>query len=145
MVKGTGFMHNDALTHDYVIRAGKRLLAVDVLFRESSWADVVRECQEIVELSLKALLRSCRVEVPRIHDVSGALEINKDRLPEPARSALANLIHASKSLRRDRELAFYGSEDLTPSEFYNLSDAEAAIAFARQTHTIVAASIKTTQ
>ena len=68
-------MHNDALTHDYVIRAGKRLLAVEVLFRESSWADVVRECQEIVELSLKALLRSCRVEVPRIHDVSGALEI----------------------------------------------------------------------
>ena len=105
-------MHNDALTHDYVIRAGKRLLAVEVLVRESSWAVVVRECQEIVELSLKAL---------------------------------ANLIHASKSLRRDRELAFYGSEDLTPSEFYNLSDAEAAIAFARQTHTIVAASIKTTQ
>ena len=69
MVKGTGFMHNDALTHDYVIRAGKRLLAVEVLFRESSWADVVRECQEIVELSLKALLRSCRVEVPRIVSV----------------------------------------------------------------------------
>jgi len=138
-------MHNDALAHDYVIRAGKRLLAVDVLFRESSWADVVRECQEIVELSLKGLLRSCRVEVPRIHDVSGALETIKDRLPEPARTSLGALVQASKSLRRDRELAFYGSEDLTPSEFYNQSDAETAMAYARQTHAIVAASIKTTE
>ena len=29
----------------------------------------------------------------------------------------------SKQLRRDRELAFYGSEDLTPSDFYKREDA----------------------
>lgn len=141
--RGTGFIYNDALANDYVIRAGKRRLTVEVLFRESSWADVVRECQEVVELSLKALLRTCRVEVPRTYDVSGALEIHKDRLPEPARTSLAALVHASKSLRRDRELAFYGSEDLTPSEFYAQNDAETSIELAQETHSLVTASIKT--
>lgn len=29
----------------------------------------------------------------------------------------------SKELRRDRELAFYGAEDLTPSTFYERADA----------------------
>ena len=75
-------MHNNALAHDYVIRAGKRQLAVEVLFGESSWADVVRECQEIVELLLRALLKLCRIEVSRFQDVSVTLEIHKDRIPE---------------------------------------------------------------
>ena len=42
-------MHNHSLTNDYIVRAGKRLLALEVLYREESWADVVRESQEIVE------------------------------------------------------------------------------------------------
>jgi HEPN domain-containing protein len=138
-------MHNNALAHDYVIRAGKRQLAVEVLFGKSSWADVVRECQEIVELLLRALLKLCRIEVSRFQDVSVTLEIHKDRIPEPACNSLGALVQASKSLRRDRELAFYGSEDLTPSEFYSQSDAETAMAYARQTQAIVAASIKTTE
>ena len=33
---------------------------------------------------------------------------------------------AGGTLRRDRELAFYGAEDLTPSEFYRKTDAVAA-------------------
>lgn len=32
----------------------------------------------------------------------------------------------SKDLRRDRELAFYGTEDLTPSSFYAKADADRA-------------------
>jgi HEPN domain-containing protein len=37
----------------------------------------------------------------------------------------------SRQLRRDRELAYYGSEDLTPSEFYKLKDAKEALASAK--------------
>jgi HEPN domain-containing protein len=36
-------------------------------------ADVVGESQEIVELALKGLLRSCGIDPPRIHDVSDVL------------------------------------------------------------------------
>ena len=38
---------------------------------------------------------------------------------------------ASRALRRDRELAFSGAEDLTPSEFYRREDADEARAAAR--------------
>lgn len=51
-------MHSPSLAHDYVRRAGIRLGAIDVLFAAESWADVVRECQEVVELALKGLLRT---------------------------------------------------------------------------------------
>ena len=54
-------MHNGELAEDYVRRAGVRLTAIDVLYQAKSWADVVRECQEAVELALKGLLRACHV------------------------------------------------------------------------------------
>lgn len=38
----------------------------------------------------------------------------------------------SRHLRKDRELAFYGSEDVTPSSFYQRADAEEAKAMAEE-------------
>ena len=119
-------MYNADLTADYLQRAGSRLKAIDVLLAESSWADVVRESQEVVEICLKALLRHARIEVPRLHDVSPVLADNRDRLPAVALAQLDRLTDVSRSLRRDRELAFYGSEDLTPNTFYRRTDAEKA-------------------
>ena len=131
-------MHNESLAADYLRRARARLLAIDVLMREQSWADVVRESQEAVEILLKALLRSARIEVPRIHDVSPLLEANRDRVAASVRGDVDDLVRISKELRRDRELAFYGSEDLTPSEFYGRGDAERALADARHVLEVVA-------
>ena len=74
-------MKNQALAADYIRRATIRLRAIDVLFEGESWADVVRESQEVVELALKALLRACGVEAPRIHDVSDVLLAERARLP----------------------------------------------------------------
>ena len=130
-------MTNDALAADYLKRAGHRLKALDVLLQEQSWADVVREAQELVEITLKALLRACRIEVPRIHDVSPVLMQNRDQLPPALGSQLEEIVRISRSLRRDRELAFYGSEDLTPSEFYTRHDAEQAMDEARRVHAAV--------
>ncbi len=131
-------MHNESLAADYLKRARARLLAVEVLAREQSWPDVVRESQEAVEILLKALLRSARIEVPRVHDVSPLLDDNRERLPESVRGDVDELIRISKDLRRDRELAFYGSEDLTPSQFYNRDDAERALEEARRVLDVVA-------
>jgi len=121
-------MQNDSLVADYLLRARHRLAAVRVLMDLESWADVVRESQEIVEITLKALLRAHRVEVPRIHDVSAVLEQNRDLLSASLRDRIDELSEISRSLRRDRELAFSGSEDLTPSEFCKRKDADAALA-----------------
>lgn len=130
-------MHNTELARDYIQRAAARLRAVDVLFEAESWADVVRESQEIVELALKALLRSVGIDPPRTHDVSDVLEAEAHRLPEVIRKELDALKRISRDLRRDRELAFYGAEDLTPSGFYNREDGERARADSRRTVELV--------
>lgn len=125
-------MQSSDLARDYVHRASVRLAALDVLFDAASWADVVREAQEIVELALKGLLRACGVQPPPIHDVSEVLLTERARLPEGLGPGLDDLVEASRQLRRDRELAFYGAEDLTPSGFYSERDAERARASARR-------------
>jgi HEPN domain-containing protein len=119
-------MHNRDLAADYVRRARARLRALDVLYEAESWADVVRESQEVVELTLKGLLRASGVEPPRIHDVSDVLLAERERLPKALLGQLGRLARVSRDLRRDRELAFYGAEDLTPSDFYGEEDARLA-------------------
>jgi hypothetical protein len=131
-------MRNQDLAGDYVRRAAARLGALDVLFDAQSWADVVRESQEVVELALKGLLRSAGVDPPRIHDVADVLLAERDRLPAALHGDMDRLADASRGLRRDRELAFYGAEDLTPSDFYQKRDAEQA----RQAATFVVQTVR---
>lgn len=119
-------MRNLSLAQDYVRRARKRLAALDALYRVRAWADVVREAQEVVELALKAVLRRYRIDAPRLHDVSGVLSDSRRVLSEALAGNLERLCEVSRRLRRDRELAFYGSEDLTPSDFYREKDAREA-------------------
>jgi HEPN domain-containing protein len=119
-------VRNTELALDHVWRAGVRLRAVAVLYEAESWADVVRESQEVVELALKGLLRSSGIEAPRLHDVSDILLAERERLPQSLRGEVETLARISRDLRRDRELAFYGAEDLTPSGFYKRHDAERA-------------------
>lgn len=104
----------------------RSLLLKEFLNRRKSWADVVRESQEIVELALKALLRKSKIEPPRTHDVSDILKENRELIAEKIQPHLDKMCEISRSLRRDRELAFYGSEDQTPSEFYKEADAKSA-------------------
>jgi HEPN domain-containing protein len=130
-------VRNQDLARDYVTRAAGRLRALDVLYEDGHWADVVRESQEVVELALKALLRSHGVDPPRLHDVSDVLVAERDRLPAAVTAELETLIGISRALRRDRELAFYGAEDLTPSGFYSRDDARKAREGARFTVTVV--------
>jgi HEPN domain-containing protein len=119
-------MRNQDLARDYIRRAAGRLRALDVLYEDGHWADVVREAQEVVELALKAGLRAHGVDPPRLHDVSDVLLAERDRLPAALTADLDELVRISRELRRDRELAFYGAEDLTPSGFYTKADATKA-------------------
>jgi HEPN domain-containing protein len=130
-------LRSSHLARDYVRRAQVRLKTLDLLFDEESWADVVRESQEAVELALKGLLRSRGIDPPRVHDVSEVLLEERARLPEPLQDEVDRLAEASRQLRRDRELAFYGAEDLTPSGFYTREDAAEARGLARTTVELV--------
>ncbi len=134
-------MKNSSLVQDYIKRANIRLKAIQVLMDNEGYADVVRESQEVVELTLKALLRHSNIDTPRIHDVSNILIEEKMRLPKTIHKDVSVLTKISHSLRRDRELAFYGTEDLTPSEFYKKDDAIEALAGAKKVYDIVYAAI----
>ena len=126
-------MRNRSLAEDYLGRARVRLRALDVLHEAESWPDVVREAQEVVELALKGLLRARGIDPPRVHDVSEVLLREKARLPAALIPHVEELAQISRDLRRDRELAFYGAEDLTPSRFYTRADADRARDRARWT------------
>jgi hypothetical protein len=127
-----GGQQGEDLVTDDLKRCGSRLLALDTLYGAENWPDVIRESQEVVELALKALLRFARVDSPRVHDVSSILQESEARLPPLIRKHLSEITKISKSLRKDRELAFYGTEDLSPLEFYSREDAEEARGWARQ-------------
>lgn len=129
-------MKNKDLAKDYFERGGHRLAALAVLMERKSYADVVREAQEIVELLTKAILRQSGVEVPRVHDVSDIFKQQQERIVEPIRPHINKICEISKNMRRDRELSFYGTEDLTPSEFYEVKDAEKALDDARWLYAI---------
>ncbi len=134
-------MRNPGLARDHLRRAIARLAALDVLYDAESWPDVVRESQEIVELALKGLLRAVGVEPPRLHDVSDVLIAEQARLPGDVRESLDRLAQISRDLRRDRELALYGADDLTPSDFYRRADATRARDAARDVVRIVTPAI----
>lgn len=134
-------IRNKRLAEDYLFRAQNRMKAVELLSSLESWADVIRESQEIAELATKALARYLNLEIPRLHDISFVLEQAEGDLPEPAKTKLSELTRPSRLLRRDREMAFDGAEDLTPSEFYRRDDAIAAMEQARLVLDIVRESM----
>lgn len=119
-------MRNRDLAKDYIDRSVIRLKALDLLLNEKGYADVVRESQEVVELCLKGLLRANDIAIPRIHDVSTIIEENRPTLSTLSDQEIESICKISRSLRRDRELSFCGTEDLTPSEFYRKEDAVTA-------------------
>ena len=116
-----------SLYAEYYEKARVRRLALEVLRANDSHADVVREAQELVELLLKGLLRKIGIDPPKWHDVGSVLVDNEDLLPEEIRIHLEKIVKLSASLRRDRELSFYGDEDFLPSENYGSDESRTAI------------------
>lgn len=124
-------MNTKSLAESYLKKALDRLDILDLLLKKCAFSDVIRESQEIVELSLKGMLRFVGVEPPKIHDVGGLLLEHKEKFPKDIVKQLKTLAEISKKLRKERELAFYGDIDFIPTEEYTKEDAEEAIRDAR--------------
>jgi HEPN domain-containing protein len=114
-------------------RAERVLREAERLFAENDFSLTVRRAQEAVELALKGALRAAGAEVPKVHDVSGALRRSVDRLPPTLAAEIDALVSASRRLREERELAFYGDEetDTEAEALYSQPDAEEALRIAR--------------
>lgn len=121
-------MSIDELARDYFHRAAIRRAVLDLLNEAAAYADVVREAQELVELSLKGMLRSVGVDPPKWHDVGEILVAQSSLMPAGVRSDLPDLARISRRLRKEREQAFYGEIDLIPGQCYDAEQAALAIA-----------------
>ncbi|MCL4498299.1 MAG: HEPN domain-containing protein [Deltaproteobacteria bacterium] len=120
-------MMHEKLAADYFKRAEIRRNILDTLFEKEDYADIVRESQEIVELILKGISILYGIEFPKAHDIGNLLHENMDLFPERLREFIPKLSKISKILRKDRELSFYGSEDIIPLDYYTIEDGKDAI------------------
>ncbi len=119
-------MNTNLLAKEYLERCKKRLKAIKLLYREKSYADVVRESQEIVELCGKGILRCAGIDPPKWHDV-GDIVMDLAEKYKNFKKEFKKYSKISKWLRKERELAFYGELDFIPSEEYKEKDAKKAI------------------
>lgn len=119
-------MTSGSLARSYLKKAQDRLEILDVLLRKEAYSDVVREAQEVVELALKAMLRSVGIEPPKVHDVGSFLKEHRNRFVPEVSARIDRLAEISRELRKDRELSFYGDLDFIPTEEYDGDDGQKA-------------------
>lgn len=136
--RGSRLLRGDSLNarrsaEGLLAEAEIRLAAIEMALGRSAWAYAVRQSQEAVELSLKALLRHLGMEPPKWHDMASVLEAEKDRLPSGVRAEIEFLSRASRDLNAQRIPSMYGDEemDLPASALFDEADARGAGEMAR--------------
>ena len=114
-------MNNKDLAMDHFNGAKIRLETAENVINKKAYAYCVRQCQEAVELSLKAALRLLGIDFPKWHDVSEVFMSEKDRFPDFFQNNIPKIASISKSLSSKRELAMYGDEERkkSPSDIFN--------------------------
>jgi len=133
-------LRNTDMARSYVRQAEERLHHAREALERGNYPYVVRQCQEAVELLLKAALRLVGVEPPKWHDVGPLLKREAARFPDWFRGRVEVLARVSRRLRREREPSMYGDEEsgATPDELYGREDAEEALRDAELVRSLVA-------
>lgn len=118
-------MNNRDLVKSYIRQAEERIKHAKEALRDGNYPYVIRQCQEAVELLLKASLRYVGVEPPKLHDVGHILRREKSRFPQWFQDEIDELAYYSRILRKEREPAMYGDEEtgIPPEDLYSKFDA----------------------
>jgi len=140
-------LNNLDMARSYLRQAMERVRHAEEALTNGNYPYVVRQCQEAVELALKAALRIVGVEPPKWHDVGPVLRREQGRFPAWFRERMDELISISRSLRKERELAMYGDEEsgIPPEELYTRVDAEYALNSAKMVLSLVEKLLKETE
>ena len=119
------------LPQAYFKKCKSRLKALQILYEDKNYSDVVRESQEVVELCSKGILRIALIDPPHRHDLAEELKEAAKILAPKHKKQFEELYLGNHWLRREREMAFYGADDFDPTEGYSKADADRAFDFAR--------------
>lgn len=122
-------MTNEEMARAYWDQAAEILREAENLYRRGVWNLVVRRAQEVVELALKGALRWVGVEVPRAHEVGIWLKEHRHKFPDDFQQEIDRLASISRRLRREREVSFYGDEEIgaPPQALYSEADARESL------------------
>ncbi|MEM1605008.1 MAG: HEPN domain-containing protein [Fervidicoccaceae archaeon] len=96
-------MNNISMAEAYLRQASERIRHAREALEHGNYPYVIRQCQEAVELLLKASLRLVGVEPPKWHDVGPVLKKEMERFPEWFRKEIPMLSRISRRLRRESE------------------------------------------
>jgi len=109
----------------YLRQAEEKIKHAKEALNSRNHAYVIRQSQEVVELSLKASLRIIGIEPPKFNDVGPIL---RKKIQALSQNGLKKMASISRILRREREPSMYGDEELglPPDELYTLEDARTA-------------------
>lgn len=126
-------MTSAEMARSYLRQARRIFAEAERHHRDHGWHLAVRRCQETVELALKAVLRASGIEVPHVHDVGIFLVEHVERFPETLTKHLDRVVSISRRLREEREISFYGDDELgaPPERLYTAHDGEEALGDAR--------------
>ena len=107
-------MNNTDLNGRLILEAQMIMGEAKRAFDSEAWNLVVRRSQEVVELSLKGLLKLMGVESPKIHDVGDTFATICMEKNIPIESGkLAEIQQISHQLAHDRAPAFYMEKEYT--------------------------------
>ena len=103
-------------------------------FDNQAWNLVVRRSQEVVELSLKGLLKLMGVESPKTHDVGDTFaKVCAEKRIEMQSEKLAEIQQISHRLARDCGPAFYTEKEYTREQAHcALQSAESVLTEAKE-------------
>ncbi|MEM1643667.1 MAG: HEPN domain-containing protein [Desulfurococcaceae archaeon] len=132
-------MNSLEMARSYMVEAERRIKVAREALKEGSYAYAIRQCQEAVELLLKAALRLVGIEPPKWHDVGPVLIEYSNRFPQWFKDAIPELAAISRWLRREREPSMYGDEELglPPTRLYTEPYARKAVEGAALVHQLV--------
>jgi len=133
-------LNNIEMAKSYIRQAEERIHHAREAFERGNYPYVVRQCQEAVELLLKAVLRLVGIDPPKWHDVGPILKREVHRYPQWFQIEIPKLARISRKLRREREPSMYGDEEsgIPPDMLYDREDGEEALRYAEEVYTTVA-------
>lgn len=127
-------MNNRELAEKLIAEASLLQEELTRAWKGEHWNLAVRRAQEVVELSLKGLLRAMGLEYPRQHDVGNAFaEAAADRQLGLDPEIVERLRDISAHLARERSPAFYLEREFTAAQATRAKEeAEFVLDFARK-------------
>lgn len=115
--RGNNVVNNYDLGKKLLTETGEIIEDLNRDYGSGAWNLTIRRAQEVVELTLKALLKMLGVEFPKVHDVGDVfVRVCEEKGIRIKDEILRRITQISASLAEDRAPSFYMERDYDADE-----------------------------